>query len=108
MRCKAKRHKICGFSPSCGREDATLSCTYNHPRMVLAVFFVASFRTIFDSVRWNSIRIYQMCYVVFSEAMAQTRSGLVTFGNLTPRYLPGLEQVQFNIRRAFVLRKEPS
>jgi hypothetical protein len=67
---KAKLRKICGFGPCCGREDVTLSWTYNRPMMVLAVGLVASFRTIFDSFRWNSFRIRQWCYVVSSEAMA--------------------------------------
>jgi hypothetical protein len=86
---KVKRRKMCGFRPCCGREDVTLSCTYNRPMIVLAVGLVASFRTMFDSFRWNSIRICQTCYVVSSEAMAKARSGFSDIRQLDAEVLAG-------------------
>jgi Zn-finger protein len=86
---KAKRRKMCGFFPCCRREDVTLSCTYNRPMMILAVGLVASFRTIFDSFRWNSIRICQTCYVVSSGAMAKARSEFSDIRQLDAEVLAG-------------------
>jgi hypothetical protein len=86
---KAKRHKITESCPCCGREDVTLSRSYNRPMMVLAVGLVNSFRTIFDSLRWNSIRIRYVCYVLSSEAMAKARSEFSDIRQLDAELLAG-------------------
>jgi hypothetical protein len=81
---KAKHRNICGSCPCCEREDITLSRIYNRPMMVLAVGLVDSFRTVFDSFRWNLNQICQicrMCYVVSSKPWRKLVPNSVTFDN---------------------------
>jgi hypothetical protein len=87
---RAKRRKIRGSCPCCGREDVTLSRSYNRPMMFLAVCLVTSFRTIFDSLRWNVFRICETCYVVSSEAMAKARSEFSDIRHLDAEVLAGI------------------
>jgi hypothetical protein len=98
-------------SPFCGREDVTLSRSYNRHVIVLAAGLVTSFRTIFDSLRWNSIRICRTCYHLgYTEAMAKVRSEFSDIGQLDAPVLAGCRESsvhQFNIRRAFDMRKAP-
>ena len=70
---KAKRQKFEGICPCCGRVDVTLSRCLARPTMCLAVGLVSSFRKIFESVQWHSMRICETCYRGSGEAMAKAR-----------------------------------
>jgi hypothetical protein len=54
---RAKRHSVSGTRLGCGRKDSTLSCYWNRPLMILAVFGELLLNY-FQSVQWNLMRLW--------------------------------------------------